>query len=85
LHAGLVMEVLPDTAALHARAHELAETLAGHAPITMQTTKEAMRRLQAKLADENIDELIRHTYASADFREGMDAFLQKRAPKWTGR
>lgn len=85
LQGGLVMEVLPDTAALHARAHEIAETLAGHAPITMQTTKEAMRRLQAKLADENIDELIRHTYASADFREGMDAFLQKRAPKWTGR
>ena len=35
LQAGLVMEVLPDTAALHARAQELAETLAGHAPITM--------------------------------------------------
>ena len=33
---------------------------------------------------ENIDDLIRHTYGSADFREGMDAFLGKRAPKWTG-
>ena len=82
---GLVSELLPDVAALQARAEELAKTLAGHAPITLSTTKEALRRLQAKLGDENIDDLIRHTYASADFREGMDAFLQKRAPKWTGR
>ncbi|MFI5002297.1 MAG: enoyl-CoA hydratase/isomerase family protein [Reyranellales bacterium] len=84
LQIGLVSEMLPDPAALQARAKELAETLAGHAPITLQTTKEALRRLQAKLGDENIDDLIRHTYGSADFREGMDAFLQKRAPKWTG-
>lgn len=84
LSIGLVSELLPDMAALHARAEELAKTLAGHAPITMQSTKEALRRLQAKLGSENIDDLIRHTYASADFREGMSAFLGKRAPKWTG-
>jgi enoyl-CoA hydratase/carnithine racemase len=84
LSIGLVSEVLPDMAALHARAEELAKTLAGHAPITMQATKEALRRLQAKMGGENIDDLIRHTYASADFREGMSAFLGKRAPKWTG-
>jgi enoyl-CoA hydratase/carnithine racemase len=78
-------EVLPDRAALDARAQELATTLAGHAPITMQTTKEALRRLQAKIGEENIDDLIRHTYASADFREGMTAFLEKRPPRWTGR
>ena len=84
LQAGLVLEVLPDTTTLHGRAQALAETLAGHAPITLSTTKEAMRRLQAKLADENIDDLIRATYGSADFREGMSAFLEKRPPKWTG-
>ena len=84
LAAGLVSEVLPGTAALHQRAAELAATLAGHAPITMQTTKEALRRLQARIADESIDDLIRRTYASADFREGMSAFLEKRPPRWTG-
>jgi enoyl-CoA hydratase len=85
LQAGLVMEVLPDAAALHARTQAIAETLAGHAPITLSTTKEAMRRMQAKLADESIDDLIRQTYGSADFREGMTAFLEKLPPKWTGR
>ena len=84
LQIGLVSELVDDVAALHARAEVLAKTLAGHAPITMRTTKEALRRLQAKLGDENIDDLIRHTYASADFKEGMEAFLQKRPPKWTG-
>jgi enoyl-CoA hydratase/carnithine racemase len=84
LQAGLVSELLPDQAALLARAEVLANTLAGHAPITMSVTKEALRRLQAKMGDENIDDLVRHTYGSADFREGMEAFLNKRPPKWTG-
>ena len=84
LQIGLVGELLPDVAALQARADALAATLAGHAPITMQVTKEALRRLQAKMGEENIDDLIRHTYGSADFREGMDAFLGKRPPRWSG-
>ena len=84
LSVGLVSELLPDQPALLARAEALATTLAGHAPITMATTKEALRRLQAKMGEETIDDLIRHTYGSADFREGMDAFLGKRPPKWTG-
>jgi len=85
LAVGLVSEVHDSVTSLHSRAQELGMTLAGHAPITMHTTREALRRLQAKIADENIDDLIRQTYASADFREGMNAFLEKRPPKWTGR
>lgn len=84
LQVGLVSEVLPDVTALHARAGELAATLAGHAPLTMQVTKEALRRLQAKMAEDNIDDLIRLAYGSADFRDGRTAFLGKRAPRWTG-
>jgi enoyl-CoA hydratase/carnithine racemase len=84
LDIGLVSELLSDTASLHARAEEVARTVANHAPITLQVTKEALRRLQARLGDDNIDDLIRLAYGSSDFREGIAAFLGKRAPKWTG-
>src|SRR4029453_11366056 len=84
LNIGLVSELLADAAALHTRAEEVARTVANHAPITLQVTKEALSRLQARLGDDDIDDLIRLAYGSNDFREGMAAFLGKRAPKWSG-
>ena len=84
LNIGLVSELLADAASLHARAEEVARTVANHAPITLQVTKEALHRLQARLGDDDIDDLIRLAYGSQDFREGMAAFLAKRAPKWSG-
>jgi enoyl-CoA hydratase/carnithine racemase len=84
LAAGLVSEVLSDSHALHARAEAVAHIVAGHAPLTLSVTKEALRRLQSTFAAEGIDDLIRLAYGSSDFREGMDAFLNKRPPHWTG-
>jgi enoyl-CoA hydratase len=84
LALGLVSEVLPDHAALMARAEELAKLLCGHAPLTMQATKEALRRLRPKLAAEEGRDLILMCYMSRDFREGMEAFLEKRPPNWKG-
>jgi enoyl-CoA hydratase len=83
LTAGLVSQVLPDQAALMARAEELGQHLAGHAPLTMRATKEALRRLRDSLPPD--EDLIRLCYDSQDFREGMDAFLTKRPPSWQGR
>ncbi|WP_332696003.1 enoyl-CoA hydratase/isomerase family protein [Bosea sp. (in: a-proteobacteria)] len=83
---GLYNELVADHAALMARTAELAQTIRGHAPLTMRATKEALRRL-AKAAGEGIDgdDLVVMCYTSADFREGMEAFLGKRAPNWQGK
>jgi len=81
---GLLSEVLPDYAALQSRADELARTVASHAPLTLRATKEALRRIKEKMTPEEDDNLILTCYMSRDFREGLDAFLNKRPPKWTG-
>jgi enoyl-CoA hydratase/carnithine racemase len=85
LAIGLLTEIVEDPAMLMARAEEVARTVASHAPLTLQATKEAMRRLLPDQAPEEGRDLILMCYMSDDFREGMDAFLNKRAPNWTGR
>lgn len=81
---GLVSQVLPDAGAVMARAGELAETVANHAPLTLRATREALRRLRVEGPGAQDSDLIEMCYMSEDFREGMDAFLSKRAPDWKG-
>ena len=82
---GLVSEILPDHATLQARAAELATTLAGHAPLTMRATKEAMRRLREAARQVNGDDLVAMCFTSDDFKEGVESFLARRPAQWTGR
>jgi enoyl-CoA hydratase len=82
---GLLSEVLPDRAALQARAEELARMLAGHAPLTLRATKEAMRRLRLAARAVEGDDLVAMCFTSADFREGVESFLARRSPAWAGR
>lgn len=81
---GLVSEVFDTHDALMTGAHALARQLASHAPLTLRATKEAMRRMRAA-PDAGDADLITLCYTSDDFREGMESFLAKRAPKWNGR
>jgi enoyl-CoA hydratase len=81
---GLVNEILPDPAALAARADELARLVAANAPLTLRATKEALRRIKEQSLGDQDKDLILMCYMSADFREGMDAFLNKRPPVWKG-
>jgi enoyl-CoA hydratase len=81
---GLLSELLPDRPALLAQAEELARLVASHAPLTLRATKEALRRLRENGPQAEDRDLILMCYQSQDFREGMDAFLNKRAPVWQG-
>jgi enoyl-CoA hydratase/carnithine racemase len=85
LRIGLVSEVVEDGAALARRAEDLARTVASHAPLTLQATKEALLRLRPQIPHGEGDDLVLKCYLSEDFREGMDAFLNKRKPVWKGR
>jgi enoyl-CoA hydratase/carnithine racemase len=82
--AGLLHEVVEDIPALQKRADELATQIGGHAPLTLNATKQALARLQKRLSREEGQDLILMCYMSKDFREGLDAFLTKRTPQWTG-
>ena len=83
LACGYLAEVAaPD--AIDAAAAALCQRLASMAPVTQAVTKEALQRLL--LADlPDVQDLIARAYGSEDFREGVEAFSQKRSPVWRGR
>jgi enoyl-CoA hydratase len=81
---GMLNEVVEDVSALEGRVDELATLIAGNAPLTLNATKQALARLQRRLSREEGEDLILMCYMSRDFREGLDAFLNKRQPQWAG-
>jgi 2-(1,2-epoxy-1,2-dihydrophenyl)acetyl-CoA isomerase len=84
---GLVSEVV-ETDALPARAAELAELYAGLPTRAIGMTKRLFEHAFTATLDEQLAleaELQQEATSSADFAEGVAAFLEKRPPSFSGR
>jgi enoyl-CoA hydratase/carnithine racemase len=83
---GLVNRVVPD-AGLEAAVTALARRIAGKSPLTLAIGKEAFYR-QAELdlaaAYALTADVMTRNMLARDAEEGIDAFLEKRSPVWTG-
>jgi enoyl-CoA hydratase len=85
---GFVNRVVPDSDDFEAAVTEWADKLASKSPVLMRLGKDAMRR-QADLSyDDALDYLqsqLSLVFATEDAKEGLAAFVEKRAPVWVGR
>ena len=84
---GLINEIVP-AEKLPDRARELAALLMENSPASLTFTKRLLSDHARAELDSQIEAATNENAAiraTADFREGVASFLEKRKPKWTGR
>jgi methylglutaconyl-CoA hydratase len=87
LRMGLVNEIVPPENLL-TRARELAVLLMENSPASLRATKKLLNDHARAELDEQIEAAVRENAAirtTADFREGVTSFLEKRKPVWSGK
>jgi enoyl-CoA hydratase/carnithine racemase len=85
MEAGLVSKIVPGED-LAESAREMAETLAGKPPVAVRAILRAVHEsaLHPEAGKSLESEAFTETAASADAREGISAFMEKRSPKFRG-
>lgn len=84
---GLINEIVPGEK-LMPRARELAELLMENSASSLRATKQLLTDHARLELDAHINAAVRENAAirsTADFREGITSFLEKRKPVWTGK
>ena len=88
LAIGLLNEVLPDAAAVHARALEVAQEIAANSPLAVQGSKQVLGAARRREIDAELDYVALWNAAflhSEDLGEAFNAFVQRRRPEFKGR
>ena len=84
---GLIKEIVAPEV-LMARARELAALLMENSPASLRATKQLLSDHGRAELDAQIEAAVRENAAirtTADFREGIVSFLEKRKPVWSGK
>src|ERR1700722_4222689 len=84
---GLINEIVP-AENLMTRARELAALLMENSPTSLLATKQLLTDHARAELDAQLTAAVRENAAirnTADFREGISSFLEKRKPTWTGK
>lgn len=84
---GLIKEIVP-AEHLMSRARELAALLMENSASSLRATKQLLTDHARMELNAHIDAAVRENAAirtTADFREGITSFLEKRKPIWTGK
>jgi enoyl-CoA hydratase/carnithine racemase len=87
LHIGLVNRVVPADE-LAAAVDNLAQSIAANAPLTVAACKAALRELRRPREKRDVPRLaamVDACFRSEDYREGQQAFAERRAPLFQGR
>ena len=88
LDYGLVSEVYEDVKTMREKVNELAEELAGYAPVNMKMIKhlfyDAANKQPTDIAETDALALA-FLQSTEDAKERLRAYLQKRQPKYKGR
>ncbi len=82
---GLVNEIVP-AERLMARARELAAQLMENSPMSVRQTKKLINGFITNTLDQQIEDAVEQNAGirqTADFREGVSSFLEKRKPRWS--
>ena len=86
LQMGLVNRVLPGEE-LEKYVQDYADTISGNAPLTVNSVKFIVGETVKSANERNLkkcDELVAQCFASKDYIEGRQAFMEKRKPVFTG-